>query len=110
MRLVRAARLRLARRLAPELEQELRRTRRQLKTSRKKLKRARAELEVARRNPPLFDGARPARVTETIEGVRTERLTYLGAGMLDDLAASVLQLERDGLEGTIVEAGTARGG
>jgi asparagine synthase (glutamine-hydrolysing) len=109
-RLARAVRLRLARRLAPELEQELSRTRRQLKTSRKKLKRVREELEVARRNPPLFEGARPARVTEAIEGVRAERLTYLRDGMLDDLAASVLRLERDGLEGAIVEAGTARGG
>lgn len=109
-RLVRAARLRLARRLAPELEQDLRRTRRQLRASRKKLERARAELEIARGHPPLFDGARPARVKEAIEGVRAERLTYLKPGMLDDLAASVLRLERDGLTGVIVEAGTARGG
>jgi len=107
---VRAARLRIACRLAPELEQELRRTRRQLRTSRKKLKRVRAEFAIARRNPPLFDGALSARVTETIEGVRTERLTYLRAGMLEDLAGSVLRLERDGLQGLIVEAGTARGG
>ena len=103
-------RLRIARRLAPEYEQELQATRRRLQRSRRKLKRARAELEVARRSPPLYDEALPARVTEIVEAVRAERLTYLKQGMLEDLAAGVLRLERDGVSGLIVEAGTARGG
>jgi hypothetical protein len=107
---MRPARLRVARWLAPEYEQELRKARRQLRRSRKKVKAAQTELEIARRHPPLFDGPLPAPVVETVEAVRAEHLTYLKAGMLEDLAAGVLRLERDGLRGLIVEAGTARGG
>jgi len=109
-RLVRPVRLRLARRLAPEHEQELRRLRRRLRTSRRRLERARAELEIARRHPPLWDAPLPPRVVEAIEAVRAEKLTYLKTGMLEDLAAGVLRLERDGVGGLVVEAGAARGG
>ena len=58
----------------------------------------------------MFSGQLPGRVVQTIDAVRGERLTYLKAGMLEDLAACVLRLEREGLAGVIVEAGTARGG
>ena len=109
-RLVRPVRLRLARWLAPEHEQELRRLRRRLRTSRRRLERARAELEIARRHPPLWDAPLPPRVVEAIEAVRAEKLTYLKTGMLEDLAAGVLRLERDGVGGLVVEAGAARGG
>jgi len=107
---VRRVRRRLARWLAPEYERELRQTRRRLRTTRRRLRRARAELEEARRQPPLFSGQLPERVVETIDAVGGERLTYLKADMLEDLAACVLSLERDGAAGVIVEAGTARGG
>ena len=107
---MRPARRRVARRLAPEYERELRATRRRLRATRRQLRRARAELEEARRYPPLYSGQLPERVVETIAAVREERLTYLTAGMLEDLAASVTALERDGVAGVIVEAGTARGG
>jgi Macrocin-O-methyltransferase (TylF) len=100
--LVRRARRRAARRLAPDLEQELQETRRQLKTARKRLRNARAELSAARDIPE--------RVTRTVAAVRDERLTYLKAEMLEDLAACVLQIERDGVDGLVIEAGTARGG
>jgi hypothetical protein len=109
-RLVRRVRQRVARWLAPEYEQELREARRRLRTTRRRLRRARAELEDARRHPPLFPGQLPERVVQTIDAVRGERLTYLKTGMLEDLAACALRLERDGLAGVIVEAGTARGG
>ena len=52
----------------------------------------------------------PERVARTVAAVRDERLTYLKAGMLEDLAACVLQIERDGVDGLVIEAGTARGG
>jgi hypothetical protein len=100
--LVHRARRRAARWLAPEYERELKDTRRQLKTARKRLRNARAELSAAR--------AIPERVTETVAAVRDERLTYLKPEMLEDLAACVLQVERDGVEGLVIEAGTARGG
>jgi len=100
--LVRRARRRVARWLAPDLEQELRETRRQLKTARKRLRTARAELSAARDIP--------ARVSEIVAAVRDERLTYLKAEGLEDLAACVLRIERDGVDGLVIEAGTARGG
>ena len=100
--LVRRARRRAARWLAPDVEQELRETRRQLKTARKRLRKARAELSAAR--------AIPEQVTRTVAAVRDERLTYLKAEMLEDLAACVLQIEREGVDGLVIEAGTARGG
>jgi O-methyltransferase len=109
-RLVRRVRRRVARWLAPEYEQELREARRRLRTTRRRLRRARAQLEDARRHPPLFSGQLPERVVQTIDAVRGERLTYLKAGMLEDLAACVLRLEHEGQAGVIVEAGTARGG
>jgi len=98
----RRARRRLARWLAPEPHEELQETRRQLKTARKRLREARAELSAAR--------AIPEEVTRTVAAVRDERLTYLKAEMLEDLAACVLQIERDGVDGLVIEAGTARGG
>ena len=99
---MRRARRRAARLLAPELHQELEDTRRKLKAARKRLRTARAELSDAR--------AIPEGVTRTVAAVRDEKLTYLKAEMLEDLAACVLQVERDGIEGLVIEAGTARGG
>ena len=98
----RRARRRVARWLAPELQDELEEARRQLKTARKRLRKARAELSAAR--------AIPEQVTRTVAAVREERLTYLKAEMLEDLAACVLQIERDGVDGLVIEAGTALGG
>jgi len=46
----------------------------------------------------------------TIAQVRTENLTFLRPAYLRDLAQVVLDLERDRVPGTIVEAGTALGG
>jgi hypothetical protein len=108
--LVRRARRRAARWLAPDHEQELRETRRQLRTARGRLRKARAELSAAREHSPLFKGEMPERVARIVAAVRDERLTYLKPGMLEDLAACVLQIERDGIEGLVIEAGTASGG
>jgi asparagine synthase (glutamine-hydrolysing) len=100
---VQRARRRLARWAAPELEAELADAKRKLKTARRQLKRAQAQ---------LADGAHavPEPVEEVIARVREERLTYLKAPDLRALAADVLDVERAGLEGVIIEAGTALGG
>ena len=81
---------------APELEAEL-------KATRAKLKRTRAQLAAAG-----YD--LPPTVEATIAQARKEHLTYLKAEHLRSLAAVVLDVERRGLPGLIVEAGTARGG
>lgn len=108
--LMRRIRRRLARWLAPEYEQELREARRRLRATRRRLRRTRAELESARRYPSLFTGELPERIGETIAAVRGEHLTYLKAGMLEDLAACVCAVEQEDRPGLIVEAGAARGG
>ena len=110
VKLVRRARRRAARWLAPEYEQELRETQRKLRTARGRLRKARAELDATREHSPLFEGEMPERVARTVAAVRDERLTYLKPAMLEDLAACVLQIEHDGIDGLVIEAGAARGG
>jgi hypothetical protein len=92
-RATRRVRRRIARWVAPELEAELRRTRRKLK----KAQAARA-----------YD--LPEDVEATIARARREHLTYLKPDNLRDLASAVLDIEKRGLEGVVIEAGTARGG
>ena len=96
--------------MAPDYEQELRETRRQLKKTRGQLRKARAELDAIREHSPLFEGETPERVAQVVTAVADERLTYLKPAMLEDLAACVLQIERDGIDGLVIEAGAARGG
>jgi hypothetical protein len=86
-------RRRIAGWIAPELERELRATRR-------KLKKARAE--------KAYD--LPEEVETTIAQVRKEHLTYLKPDNLRELAGAVLEVEKQGLDGLLIEAGTARGG
>jgi len=100
---VQRARRRLARWAAPELQAELDETRRKLKATRRQLKRAQAQLADTAHAVP--DG-----VEEVIARVREERLTYLKPPYLRALAADVLDVERAGLEGLVLEAGTALGG
>jgi hypothetical protein len=92
----RRARRRIARWLAPELEVELREAKRKLRSTRRQLRRARHGL--------------PQHVEETIARARAEHLTYLKPEYLRALAAVVVDAERAGLPGLIIEAGTARGG
>src|SRR3954468_1696164 len=87
------ARRKLAGWIAPELETELRATRR-------KLKKARAET--------AYD--LPEELEATIARAREEHLTYLKPDNLRELAARVLDVEKQGLPGLVIEAGTARGG
>jgi hypothetical protein len=87
------ARRKLAGWIAPELEAELRATRR-------KLKKARAET--------AYD--LPEELEATIARARKEHLTYLKPDNLRELAARVLDVEKQGLPGLVIEAGTARGG
>jgi asparagine synthase (glutamine-hydrolysing) len=54
--------------------------------------------------------ARRPETSKLIEAVRTEKLTYLSRPALQDLAWATAKLEASGLEGEIVEAGTALGG
>jgi hypothetical protein len=93
-------RRKLARWLAPELEAELRTTRRKLKAARSELRKA--------RDDAAYD--LPAEIEETIARARAEHLTYLKPNHLRDLASIVLDLERRGVPGLLIEAGTARGG
>ena len=64
------------------------------------------------RNPvPIgIAGERSPKVEAVIEAVRAEHLSYLDEPSLRTLAATVEQLEADGIPGLIVEAGTALGG
>jgi len=95
---------RLRRRLAgsgvAELEAELRATRRKLRKTRAELRRSRALLA-----PEL-----PAHVEQTIARARAEHLTYLKEHNLRELASIVIELDRSGRDGLVIEAGTARGG
>jgi hypothetical protein len=83
-----------------ETQAELRRARRRLRLTRAELDRARAQL--AATLPPA--------VEEAIARARAEHLTYLEEHNLRTLAAAVLDIERRGLPGLVLEAGTARGG
>jgi hypothetical protein len=72
---------------------------RRVKTAARLVRNAPARAQFARRYPGL---------AATIRRVRHERLTYLGNDSLRELAEAVLDAR--GLEGAIVEAGTALGG
>ncbi len=85
------------------VEAELMRVRRQLRRTRKRLRAARAEITEARH-------ALPDRVEQVIREVHQERLSYLGPSHLRNLATCIQDVERAGVPGVIVEAGTARGG
>ena len=92
-RATRRARRRIARWIAPELEAELR-------AARRKLKKARADT--------AYD--LPEELEATIARAREEHLTYLKPDNLRELAARVLDVEKQGIAGLVIEAGTARGG
>jgi hypothetical protein len=91
----RRARRRLARLLAPEVEAELRDTRRKLKSARAKLRK---------------EYSLPPEVEQAIARARDEHLTFLKPDHLRELAQAVVDIEDRRLPGLIVEAGTARGG
>jgi predicted O-methyltransferase YrrM len=91
---------RVARRLKGTREAELEA---ELRATKRKLRKARAELRAAR-------AGLPSEVERTIARVRAERLTYLKPDRLRELASVVRGIERDGLPGLVIEAGTARGG
>jgi len=96
-------RRRVARWAAPELEAELRATRRKLRKTRNELRETRARLAEA-------SYGLPGEVERTIARARAEHLTYLKPNNLRELAAIVLDVEADGLPGLLIEAGAARGG
>ncbi|MGH1563832.1 TylF/MycF/NovP-related O-methyltransferase [Mumia sp. DW29H23] len=88
-----------------ELRTRLKRTRRRLRRTERELVEVRAQLDAAR------DGLLvPDEVEKVVAGVRREDLSYLSPTYLRTLALAVLEAERSGLEGAVVEAGTARGG
>jgi predicted O-methyltransferase YrrM len=96
-------RRRIARWAAPELQAELRESRRKLKSTRAQLREARAQLAAAAY-------ALPPHVEETIARVRGEHLTYLKEENLRELAAMVIDADRGAVPGLVIEAGTALGG
>jgi hypothetical protein len=101
--MARRVRRRIAAWAAPEVQAELRETKRALQAAKKELKAVKGQL--AARESGL-----PAELEATIARARAEHLTYLKPDLLRDLAAEVCQLERGGVPGVLIEAGTARGG
>ena len=100
----------MARWAAPELDAQLRATRRKLRESRRRLRATRAELRDARARLDELSYALPPEVEETIGRVRAEHLTYLKPNGLRELAAVVREIETQRLPGLLIEAGTALGG
>ena len=101
--------------LQQELDQartRLRRTRARLERARQKAAGLERELKLTRASlrSPVHDLVLPDRVGEAIARVSAEKLTYLSRENLATLATLVLDVERRGLPGAVVEAGTARGG
>jgi asparagine synthase (glutamine-hydrolysing) len=96
--LTRRVRRRVARWAAPELDAELRATKRKLRAARRQLRRART------------GGLLPQEVEDAIARARAERLSYLSPANLRSLAAAVIDAEARKLPGVLVEAGAARGG
>ena len=94
----------------PALARELQETKRKLRSTRRKLRETKEDLREARRSTSVPAEALPDEVNDTIKAVTAESLTYLKPGMLRDLAAVAVELERDGVAGAFVETGTARGG
>ncbi|WP_370616486.1 TylF/MycF/NovP-related O-methyltransferase [Mumia qirimensis] len=88
-----------------DLRSRLKKARRALRRSQRDLAELEAQLADARRGLVLSDD-----VEKVVAGVREEHLSYLSATYLRTLALAVLDAERSGLEGAVVEAGTARGG
>jgi O-methyltransferase len=106
----RRARSQLAGWAAPQLERELRAVRRELADTQATLHDVRAELRQARDRLDETSHKLPDELEETIAGVRKEHLTYLKPAYLRALAGAVIDAEREGLPGLILEAGTALGG
>lgn len=101
------------------LEQRLRRARKKVRAQETEITRLNEELqrrgeEIAAMRASLRDPdpsvVLPPAVAQTIERVGQEHLSYLSGANLAMLARLVVSLERDGLPGLLVEAGTARGG
>jgi O-methyltransferase len=109
-RAARRVRRQVARWAAPSLEGDLRAARRELESTKATLRSVRAELAEARGRLSEAESRLPAELEETIARVREEHLTYLKPPHLRSLAAAVLDVERRGIPGLIIEAGTARGG
>jgi hypothetical protein len=101
--IARRVRRRIASWAAPELEADLRESRRKLKATRAQLRDVRAQLAAAAYELP-------PRVEETIAQARREHLTYLKQDNLRELAAMVIDADRGALPGLVIEAGTALGG
>jgi glycosyltransferase involved in cell wall biosynthesis/predicted O-methyltransferase YrrM len=93
-----------------ETQAELRRTRRALKTTRGELRAVSAELEHLRTTAGDMVAELPETVEQVIAQAREERLTYLSPSNLRTLAAVMLDIERNQLPGTVIEAGAALGG
>lgn len=96
------------------LETDLAVASRELASVRKQLKRTKKVLASIRAASALgivaVNGEVRPQVASVIERVRSEHLTYLREQSLRELATVVDAIENDGLEGQIIETGTARGG
>lgn len=95
---------------AAVLQRRLRSTRQELKSVRRELRATRRELKSARQAIREGTVELPPAVEAVITQVRAEHLTFLNAANLRDLAALARDLDRRGVDGLLIEAGTARGG
>ena len=93
-----------------ERRTELRRARRQARELRRELKSVKQQLREARQQIREGTVPTPEHVEEVVARVRAENLTFLRKPNLRDLAAVMLDVERDAVPGMVIEAGTARGG
>jgi len=84
----------------------------QLRRLRKRLRRTTRELEELRAfTLQVFpDVDVPDRLLGLVDAVRSEELTFLTRDQVVSLVQCVLECERAGREGLVIEAGTARGG
>lgn len=95
---------------APGATAELATARRKLRASRRELRQLRLQLRTARASIREGIVDLPEPVEQVIAQVRAEKLTFLNASNLRDLAFLVQDVDRRGVPGLLVEAGTARGG
>lgn len=97
--------LKRSRARARKLQADVERLQKELRTTRADLKQTRTSLRDPLPGLPL-----PAHVTDVVDAVRAENLTYLSAPDLTVLARQVLEADLSGREGLVIETGAALGG
>jgi asparagine synthase (glutamine-hydrolysing) len=94
------------------LRARVKRLRGRLESKERALEKCRAELRALRSfTLDVFPDHRPSpELTQQLQAIRAEHLTFLGIAPLSSLVSCVLEAEAAGRPGVLIEAGTARGG